>query len=128
MPAIGLTGKPLTVTGKVRVITDGEYTIRGPMYTGVRVGMGRTVVLDTGNVEIVLIERHHEPWDLGCLLSLGIDPAAKKYIMLKSRIHYRAGFQPIARHIVECAGEGVTTSDYSRLRFDRVRRPIFPLN
>ena len=28
MPAIGLTGKPLTVTGKVRVITDGEYTIR----------------------------------------------------------------------------------------------------
>jgi hypothetical protein len=30
--------------------------------------MGRTVVLDTGNVEIVLIERHHEPWDLGCLL------------------------------------------------------------
>jgi microcystin degradation protein MlrC len=128
MPTIGLTGKPLTVTGKVRVITDGEYTIRGPMYTGVRVGMGRTVVLDTGNVEIVLIERHHEPWDLGCLLSLGIDPAAKKYIMLKSRIHYRAGFQPIARHIIECAGEGVTTSDYSRLRFDRVRRPIFPLN
>ncbi len=128
MPAIGLAGKPLSVTGKVRVITDGEYTIRGPMYTGVRVGMGRTVVLDTGNVEIVLIERHHEPWDLGCLLSLGIDPAARKYIMLKSRIHYRAGFQPIARHIVECAGEGVTTSDYSRLRFDRVRRPIFPLN
>ena len=128
MPSIGLTAKPLNVTGKVRVITDGEYTIRGPMYTGVRVGMGRTVVLDTGNVEIVLIERHHEPWDLGCLLSVGIDPAAKKYIMLKSRIHYRAGFQPIARHIVECAGEGVTTSDYSRLRFDRVRRPIFPLN
>ncbi|GEO42285.1 microcystinase C [Skermanella aerolata] len=127
MPAIGLKAKPLTVTGKVRVITDGEYTIRGPMYTGVRVGMGRTVVLDTGTVEIVLIERHHEPWDLGCLLSLGIDPAARKYVMLKSRIHYRAGFQPIARHIVECAGEGVTTSDYGRLRFDRVRRPIFPL-
>ncbi|UEM06413.1 M81 family metallopeptidase [Skermanella rosea] len=128
MPALGLERKPLTVTGTVRVITDGEYTIRGPMYTGVRVGMGRTVVLDTGAVEIVLIERHHEPWDLGCLLSLGIDPAAKKYIMLKSRIHYRAGFQPIARHIVECAGEGVTTSDYGRLHFERVRRPIFPLD
>jgi microcystin degradation protein MlrC len=127
MPAIGLEAKPLEITGVVRVITDGEYTIRGPMYTGVRVGMGRTVVLDTGAVEIVLIERHHEPWDLGCLLSLGIDPTAKKYVMLKSRIHYRAGFQPIARHIVECAGEGVTTSDYGRLRFNRVRRPIFPL-
>ncbi|EWY36207.1 MlrC family protein 8 [Skermanella stibiiresistens SB22] len=128
MPAIGLQGRPLTVSGVVRVITDGEYTIRGPMYTGVRVGMGRTVVLDTGSVEIVLIERHHEPWDLGCLLSLGIDPAAKRHIMLKSRIHYRAGFQPIAKHIVECAGDGVTTSDYGRLHFERVRRPIYPLD
>ena len=33
--------------------------------------------------------------------------------MLKSRIHYRAGFKPIASHIVECAGEGVTNADLS---------------
>jgi microcystin degradation protein MlrC len=128
MPSLGLTGTPLSVTGTVRVITDGEYTIRGPMYTGVRVGMGRTVMLDTGTVEIVLIERHHEPWDLGCLLSLGIDPRAKRYIMLKSRVHWRAGFLPVVRHVVECAGEGVTTSDYGRLEFRRVRRPVYPLD
>lgn len=128
MPSIGLEPKPLRVEGVVRVITDGEYTIRGSMYTGVRVGMGRTAVLDTGGIEIVVIERHHEPWDLGCLLSLGIDPHSKRYIMLKSRVHWRAGFWPVVRHVVECAGDGVTTSDYGRLGFRKLRRPIYPID
>ena len=128
MPAIGRVGEPLSVTGRVKLLSSGEYTIRGPMYTGVTVGMGRTAVLDTGKVEIVVIERHHEPWDVGCLQSLGIEPAAKRFIMLKSRVHWRAGFWPVVRHVVECAGVGVTTSDYDQLEFRRVRRPIFPLD
>lgn len=128
LPALGRAGEPLTVTGRVRRISDGEFVIRGPMYTGVRVGMGRSVVLDTGKVEIVVIERHHEPWDLGCLQSLGIEPAAKRFIMLKSRVHWRAGFGPVVRHVVECAGDGVTTSDYGALPFRRLRRPIYPLD
>ncbi|NNG05005.1 MAG: M81 family metallopeptidase [Inquilinus sp.] len=128
MPSIGRAGEPLTVSGRVKLLCDGEFVIRGPMYTGVKVGMGRTAVLDTGKVEIVVIERHHEPWDLGCLRSLGIEPTAKRFIMLKSRVHWRAGFWPVVRHVVECAGVGVTTSDYSALTFSRVRRPIFPLD
>ncbi len=128
MPSIGEVGRPLGVTGRVKLLSSGEYTIRGPMYTGVTVGMGRTAVLDTGKVEIVVIERHHEPWDMGCFQSLGIEPTAKKFIMLKSRVHWRAGFWHVVRHVVECAGTGVTTSDYGRLEFRRVRRPIFPLD
>ncbi len=128
MPAIGRVGEPLRLSGRVKLLSDGRYTIRGPMYTGVTVGMGRTAVLDTGKVEIVVIERHHEPWDLGCLQSLGIEPAAKRFIMLKSRVHWRAGFWPVVRHVVECAGIGVTTSDYDQLNFRHVRRPIFPLD
>jgi len=60
--------------------------------------------------------------------SAGIEPGAKQYLLLKSRIHYRAGFQPIARHIVECDGVGVTSSDYGQFRFENIRRPIFPLD
>ena len=41
-------GQPLTVTGKVTRITDGEFVVTGPMATGTRVRMGRTAVLDTG--------------------------------------------------------------------------------
>jgi len=128
MPSIGLEGKPLEVSGRVVRLSDGGYTIQGPMYTGVWVSMGRTAVLDTGRARIVVIERHHEPWDVGCLTSLGIDPARTRYILLKSRVHWRAGFWPVVRHVVDLAGDGVTTSDYARLRFERLRRPIHPLD
>jgi microcystin degradation protein MlrC len=128
MPAIDRRGEPLTVTGRVRTLSDGEWIVRGPMYTGVKVSMGPSAVLDTGTVQIVVVSRHHEPWDQGVFLSLGIDPKTKRYLLLKSRIHYRAGFAPLARATITLDGEGVTTSDNARLRFERVRRPIFPLD
>jgi len=127
MPTIGRAGAPLTLTGRVRAITDGEFTVTGPMATGVRMRMGRAAVLDTGTVQIVVVENHHEPFDLGCFRSVGIEPTAKRYLVLKSRIHYRAGFQPIARAVVECDGEGVTSSDYGLFRFRKLNRPTYPL-
>lgn len=128
MPSIGRVGEPRTVTGTVKLISDGKYRNRGPASAGILMDMGPTVVLDTGKVEIVVISRHQEPNDQGCLLSLGIDPSAKRYLMLKSRIHYRAGFTPIAKAVIECAGTGVCTSDYAQLNFENVRRPIYPLD
>jgi microcystin degradation protein MlrC len=128
MPAIDRRGEPLTVTGRVRTLSDGEWIVRGPMYTGVKVSMGPSAVLDTGSVQIVVVSRHHEPWDQGVFTSLGIDPKTKRYLLLKSRIHYRAGFAPLARATITLDGEGVTTSDNDRLRFERVRRPVFPLD
>lgn len=128
MPSIGRKGEPLEVTGTVKVISDGEFVVRGPMYTGVRMNMGKTVVLDTGSIQFVVIENNHEPYDLGMFRSVGIEPTTTQYLLLKSRIHYRAGFKPIARHIVECNGMGVTGSDYSQFKFEKIRRPIFPLD
>jgi len=128
MPAIRLKGNPLEVTGTVRVISDGEFIVKGPVETGVTTYMGRTAVLDTGPIKIVVIERNHEPIDLGVFRSVGIEPTAIHYLLLKSRIHYRGAFMPIARHIIECDGVGVTSSDYSRFRFQKVRRPIYPLD
>ncbi len=98
------------------------------MGTGTRAHLGRAVVLDTGGVEIVVIETNHEPFDLGCFRSLGIEPTEKRYLLLKSRIHYRAGFAPIARHIVECDGLGVTSSDYALFDFQKLVRPAYPLD
>ena len=128
MPTVAAPSPPLAITGTVKRLTDGQYRNKGPMSQGVLMDMGPTAVLDTGKVEIVVISRHQEPNDLACLESLGIDPLAKRYIMLKSRVHWRAGFKPIARAVVDCAGVGVCTSDYGQLDFRNVRRPIFPLD
>jgi microcystin degradation protein MlrC len=79
-------------------------------------------------VDIVVVSRHIEPFDPGCLRVLGIEPTDRRFLMLKSRIHYRVGFKPLVRETVECAGVGVCTSDYSQVDFENVRRPIFPLD
>lgn len=128
MPSIGLAGQPRSVTGRVKLICDGRFRNRGPMGRGEMNDMGPTAVLDTGKVEIVVISDHVEPHDLAAFQAVGIDPARKRFVMLKSRVHWRAGLKPLARAVVECAGTGVCTSDYELLAFKNVRRPIYPLD
>jgi len=128
MPAMGLKGKPLKVTGKVKAITDGQFTVTGPMATGTTVRMGRTAVLDTGKMQIVVSEKRAEPFDLGVFTHCGIDPRRKKYVLIKSRQHFRAGFEPIAKHIVMCDGDGCTASDLKLFKYTRVKRPLYPFD
>jgi microcystin degradation protein MlrC len=128
MPALGLKGKPREVSGKVKRLVDGAYRNEGPMAKGASGNLGPSAVLDTGRCEIAIISRHTEPYDLGSFRALGIDPAKKRYVMLKSRVHWRAGLGPLAKAVVECAGTGVCTSDYAQLKFERVRRPVYPLD
>jgi microcystin degradation protein MlrC len=128
MPMCPEPSEPLQVTGKVKTIFDGKYRAKGPMAAGTQQDMGHAVVLDTGRVEIVLFSRHVEPFDVNTLLSVGIDPMQKRYVMLKSRIHWRAGMSHLAKSVVECAGVGVCTSDYGQHKFERLRRPIYPLD
>jgi microcystin degradation protein MlrC len=127
-PAIGLQGRPLELSGRIERITDGRFTVTAPMKTGTRVDLGRCVVLDTGRVQVLLCEHRHEPFDVGCFTHAGIDPARKRYILIKSRQHFRAGFEPVIRHVVMVSGPGITSSDYSIYPWKRVRRPIFPLD
>jgi microcystin degradation protein MlrC len=118
----------LQVHGTVRAISDGRYTVSGPIYTGQSFGMGGTVLFDIGAAQIVLTEQPHEPWDLGVFHCVGLDPTRFRYLLLKSRMYCRPVFVPLASGLVECDSPGVTTSDYSRFAFAQVQRPAFPLD
>ena len=118
----------LPLEGVVKTLSFGRYRAKGPMSKGARQDMGHAAVVDTGAVEVVLISRHVEPFDVNALLSVGIDPMQKRFVMLKSRVHWRAGLGQLAAATVDCAGNGVCTSDYSDLTFHRLRRPIYPLD
>ena len=128
MPSLGLKGAPREVEGRVVRIVDGLYRNEGPMARGELMDMGPTAVLDSGGIEIVVTSRQIEPYDIAAFRAVGIDPAAKRYLMLKSRVHWRAGLGALARAVVECAGTGVCTSDYSQLQFRHLRRPVYPLD
>jgi microcystin degradation protein MlrC len=98
------------------------------MARGEHNNMGPSVVLDTGKLQVVVISNHVEPHDLAAFTAVGIAPETKRFLMLKSRIHWRAGLKALAHAVVECAGTGVCTSDYAALAFRNVRRPIYPLD
>ncbi len=128
MPSIDALGEPLEVTGVVEKLSDGNFVVEGPMYTGVTVRCGETALIRVGGVRIIVTSLHHEPWDAGVISMMGIEPAKCRYILLKSRIHYRAGFGDLERHRFTLDGMGVTTSDNSLLDYKKVRRPIYPLD
>lgn len=129
MPALGLRGKPLEIQGKVRRITDGRYKVTCPMETGTILNHGLSAVLDIGDdVEILVCSERMEAFDLGVFRHAGIEPTAKRYLLIKSRQHFRAGFEPIAEHIVLVAGPGVTSSHYDLFQFNKIPRPIYPFD
>ncbi len=127
-PAIGLKRTPLLLSGRVARITEGRFTVTGPMMTGFTINLGPTAVLDTGAAQIIVGSKRGEPFDAGFFTHAGIDPEKKKYLLLKSRQHFRAGFQDIAKHILLAAGPGVCSSDYGIFPFRNLKRPIFPLD
>ena len=128
LEAIGRAGEPLRLTGRVTRISDGKFIVRGPVFTGMQVDLGRTAVLDTGALEIVVCEGRVEPLDLDMFRFLGIDPVAKRFIVLKSKIQYRPTFGANAAHVVECNAVGVGSADFSQFPYKALTRPIFPLD
>ncbi len=121
-------GAPVPVKGKVRLLSDGGFVHHGPMATGVKASMGRTAVVEAGGVEIILTERRFQPVDPEAARSVGIDPARRKIVVLKSSVHYRASYEPIAATIVEVDGPGISSPNLSRFSFKNIRRPVFPLD
>ncbi len=125
---LGITPVARTLTGTVARITDGEYVISGPTYTGQRIRMGRTVRFDCEQAQVMVTETPQEHWDLGIFEHIGIDPTKHRFVLLKSRMYCRPVFVPVSKAVVECDGGGVTSSDYSRFPFNRVNRPVYPLD
>ncbi len=126
----GITKKPLRLTGVVRAKSDGEFTVKGPIYTGATVSMGRTVLFDTIDALIVISERRMEPYDIGIFDCVGLDPARYDYLLLKSRMYARPVFGAMAKALVECDADqgGPTSSNYALFPFKRIRRPVYPLD
>jgi microcystin degradation protein MlrC len=121
-------GPPLDVVARVLAIGDGVFTNLGPMGNGGTTRLGRTATLDVDGVEIVVCERPVQAFDPGLFLAAGIDPAARRIVAVKSAVHFRAAFAPLAGAIVEVEAGGLSSSDLTAFPYRRIRRPIAPLD
>jgi len=121
-------GAPMRVTGTVRTLSDGRFMHKGPMMRGLPGRLGPTAVLDVDDVKVILISYRWQTLDPEMIRFVGIDPMAEKVVVVKSTIHYRAAFEPIAKEIIEVDAPGLSSSNLARFHFERIRRPIFPLD
>ncbi len=121
-------GAPVRVTGTVRTLSDGRFVHRGPMMHGLPGRLGPTAVLDVNDIKVILISYRWQTLDPEMIRFVGIDPLVEKILVIKSTIHYRAAFEPIAKEIIEVDAPGLSSSNLTRFVFRRIRRPIFPLD
>jgi len=125
---LGLTNPARELTGVVSAISDGQYVVSGPTYTGQHIHMGRTVCLETPQAKVLITETPQEHWDLGIFSLIGIDATQHRFVLLKSRMYCRPVFVPISKALVECDGGGVTGADHTRFPYKKLQRPVYPFD
>ncbi|HEX3862886.1 MAG TPA: M81 family metallopeptidase [Stellaceae bacterium] len=125
-PAMG--GGPLTLSGEITHLTNGRFVAYGPMGGGVERDYGPSLVFRVGGIDIILITNNGQAVDLGQFTSLGIDPARYATVCVKSMQHFRAAFEPIAREVILVDTGALCSETYTPELFDRVRRPVWPLD
>jgi microcystin degradation protein MlrC len=123
-----LHGAPVEIQGTVRTLSDGIYQNIGPMRDGVIDDQGRTAVIDTGGILVVLTERRMPMWNLQQLRTLGIEPTRLRIVAVKSAVAYRAAYKPIARRIIEVDTPGLSAANLGQFDYKQLRRPIYPLD
>ncbi|GBF74350.1 microcystin degradation protein MlrC [Paenibacillus sp. 598K] len=121
-------GEPVTVAGKVRLLSDGRYRHVGPYNTGHYAEMGKTAVLECGRLTLVVTGQRTAPWDIGHLLSLGVDPSTYKVIVVKSAIAWQAAFGALARAVYQLDTPGCCSANLHHFQYRLVRRPVYPLD
>jgi microcystin degradation protein MlrC len=137
---LGLGGKsgapgqaPFRGRFRVERLGDGNFTGTGPMWGGVRCRLGPMALLAIGRVRVIVASRKLQAADQAILRHLGVEPAAQKILALKSSVHFRADFQPIAEEILVVAAPGPMLADPADLPFRKLRpgvrlRPLGPVH
>jgi microcystin degradation protein MlrC len=108
----------------VEALGDGEFMATGPFYRGNRMQLGAMAVLRRNGVRVVLTSRKQQAADQAMLRHVGIEPTKQKILALKSSVHFRADFQPIAEEILIVAAPGANPVDNRDLPYKHLRKGL----
>jgi len=121
-------GPPVRMRATVRALSNGDFTYDGPMYAGLTGNMGQSAWIEQEGVHVVLVTAHEQPLGPAFARTLGLDPAAMKYIAVKSAVHFRASFEKFAGAIYNVDARAVHTHDFATLAYRKRARPMYPVD
>ena len=115
-------GVPLPVDATVLLLTDGQFTLTGPMGGGNPANLGPMALIEVApGIRVVVASRKMQALDQAILRHVGIEPAACGIIALKSSVHFRADFGPLASRVIVAAAPGPVAADPASLPFRHLR-------
>jgi microcystin degradation protein MlrC len=118
------SGRPVDATVRVRAVTDDLVV---PFEQSL-VSLGPAAAVTLGNLDVVLASTRAQTFSPPVFTRLGIDVGSKKIVVVKSSNHFHAAFAPIAAEVHYLDTGGPYPSDPTKVRYEKVRRPLAPLD
>jgi microcystin degradation protein MlrC len=112
---------PYEAEFSVEALGDGRFTCTGPMFHGFRMQLGPMAVLEKDGVRVVLASKKCQAADQEMFRHVGIEPRQQRILALKSSVHFRADFQPIAREVLVVVAPGPAKADPTMFEWSRLR-------
>jgi len=111
----------------VERLGDGQFTCTGPMFKGFRMTLGPMALLRSKaapGVRVVLASRKCQAADKEMFRHLGVEPARERMMVLKSSVHFRADFEPIAREVLVARSPGPALADPAQFPWKKLRKGL----
>lgn len=120
--------RPYTIHAYVKSLHDGNYLLEGPAMRGEAVSAGRSAVLRSGNIDIVLY--HHMPFagDPQLFRAFGIEPTLYQLVVVKSATQYKTAYRKFTTFFYPADTPGSSTANLTSLPFNRLPRPFWPFD
>jgi len=121
---------PFAAEAEVVALSDGRVTGRRGIFAGTAIALGLTAALRIGGITVVVISNRTQCADPAFLEHLGLDIGRARAVVVKSRGHFRGGFDEFFTHdrIVEVDCPGLTSPILSRFPWTKLPRPVLPLD
>jgi microcystin degradation protein MlrC len=127
---------PLQGEFSVERLGDGRFTCTGPMFKGFRMNLGAMALLRSRaapGVRVVLASRKCQAADQEMFRHLGVEPRRSRIVALKSSVHFRADFEPIAKEVLVVKAPGPALADPAEFKWTKLRkgvrlRPLGPVH
>ena len=113
--------EPLVGTFVVERVAEPPVLCDGPLYRGAKMDLDPLVLLKHGNVRLLVAGKKVQAADLAFFRHVGIEPAEQRVLALKSSVHFRGAFTPIAAETLLCIAPGPMSMDLKSLKFNRLR-------
>jgi microcystin degradation protein MlrC len=121
----GYDPEPFAATVRVEALSNGTFMCHGAILGGVTVSLGlmaRLRILDEkSDVQVAVCSVRYQCLDQGLLRAVGIEPSEQAVIAVKSTIHFRADFEPIAKEIIMVEAPGANFCRNDQVTYKNLR-------